>query len=227
MVIEGEIPLDDTLPEAPFAELYGYIGQRKESNFYMNVTAVTHRVKPIIVNAYTGVARAYCTAPIESTQRARMKMSVPGLVNMHLLLQALGVVIIQIDKTKAGQGMSAGLAASAASSMNKVTIVVDKDVNIYRLDEVMAAFGSRWQPVPGTMLIPQTEGVPLDPSATTRGMNSNIIIDATRQFPAEGGPAALAPVSRVLLNEGAPDAFALVDRKWDEYFGNTTQGGDA
>ena len=92
------------------------------------------------------------------------------------------------------------------------------------LDEVMASFGSRWQPVPGTVLIPQTEGVPLDPSAPVRGMNSNIIIDATRQLPAEGGPANLAPVSRVLLEEGAPDAFALVDGKWDEYFGRTPNG---
>ena len=219
MVIEGEIPLDDMLPEAPFAELYGYIGQHKEQNFYMNVTKVTHRPKPIVVNAYTGVARAYCTAPVEAAYRARMKMSVPGLVNMHILLQALGVYIVQIDKTKAGQGIAAGLAASASSSLAKVTIVVDKDVNIYRLDEIMASFGSRWQPVPGTVLIPQTEGVPLDPSAPVRGMNSNIIIDATRQLPDEGGPAFNAPVSRVLLEEGAPDAFALVDRKWDEYFG--------
>src|SRR6478735_8351867 len=212
MVIEGEIPLDEMLPEAPFAELYGYLGQHKEQNFFMNVTKVTHRRNPIIVNAYTGVARAYVTAPIEAAQRARMKMSVPGLVNMHLLLQALGVYIVQIDKTKAGQGMSAGLAASASSSMAKVTIVVDKDVNIYRLDEVMATFGSRWQPVPGTQLIPQTEGVPLDPSAPVRGVRSGIVIDATRQFPDEGGPAVNAPVSRTLLEEGAPDAFALVDR---------------
>jgi 4-hydroxy-3-polyprenylbenzoate decarboxylase len=219
IVIEGEIPLDSMLPEAPFAELYGYLGQKKEENFYMNVTAVTHRPKPIVVNAYTGVARAYVTAPIEAAQRARMKMSVPGLVNMHLLLQALGVYIIQIDKTRAGQGISAGMAASASSSMAKVTIVVDKDVNIYRLDEIMAAFGSRWQPVPGTVLIPQAEGVPLDPSAPVRGMNSNIVIDATRQLPGEGGPANNAPVSRELLDELAPGAFALVESKWDEYFG--------
>ena len=157
----------------------------------LNIPPLWDRAKPIIVNAYTGVARAYCTAPVEASYRARMKMSVPGLLNMHILLQALGVYIIQIDKTKPGQGIAAGLAASASSALAKVTIVVDKDVNIYRLDEIMAAFGSRWQPVPGTVLIPQTEGVPLDPSATVRGMNSNIVIDATRQLPAEGGPDLL------------------------------------
>lgn len=221
MVIEGEIPLDDLLPEGPFAELYGYLGAAKDQNFYMDVTAVTHRPRPIVVNAYTGVARAYCTAPVEAAYRARMRLSVPGMLNMHILLQALGVYVVQIDKTRPGQGISAGLAASAASSLAKVVVVVDKDVNIYRLDEIVAAFGSRWQPVPGTVLIPQTEAVPLDPSAPTRGLASNVVIDATRQLPAEGGPAVNAPVSRVLLEEGAPDAFALVDSRWDEYFGRT------
>jgi len=28
----------------------------------------------------------------------------------------------------------------------------------------------------------------------------------------------------VLLEEGAPEAFALVDSKWDEYFGRTSNG---
>jgi hypothetical protein len=57
-----------------------------------------------------------------------------------------------------------------------------------------------------------------------RGIRSGIVIDATRQLPAEGGPAFNAPVSKVLLEEGAPDAFALVESKWDEYFGRTDDG---
>ena len=218
MVIEGEIPLDDMLPEGPFAELYGYLGKAKEQNFYMNVTAVTHRVRPIIVNAYTGIARAYCTAPVEAGFRAQYRRAVPGFLNMHLLLQALGVYIVQINKTGPGQGISAGLAASAASGLAKVVIVVDKDVNIYRLDDVMAALGSRWQPVPGTVLVPQSAGVPLDPSAPKRGLTSRVIIDATRQLAAEGGPPELAPVSRELLESMAPQAFENIDAKWAQFF---------
>jgi 4-hydroxy-3-polyprenylbenzoate decarboxylase len=216
MVIEGEIPLDQVLPEGPFAELYGYLGMQKDENFFMNVTAVTHRVRPIIVNAYTGIARAYCTAPVEAAQRARLKMSVPGVINVHILLQALGVFIVQIDKTKVGQGLSAGLAVSASSGLAKVTIVVDKDVNIYSMEAIMATFGSRWQPHPGTVVVPQAEGVPLDPSAPTRGLTSKIVIDATRQLPGEGGPAFNAPVTRELMMELAPDAFPRIDAQWDD-----------
>ena len=218
MVIEGEIPLDELLPEGPFAELYGYLGRAKEENFFMNVTAITHRPKPIIVNAYTGIARAYCTAPVEAGFRAQFRRSVPGFLNMHMLLQALGVYIVQINKTSPGQGISAGLAASSSSGLAKVVIVVDKDVNIYRLDDVMASLGSRWQPVPGTVLIPQSQGVPLDPSAPRRGLTSRVIIDATRQFESEGGPATMAPVSRELLEELAPNAFPNIDAKWETFF---------
>jgi 4-hydroxy-3-polyprenylbenzoate decarboxylase len=218
MVIEGEIPLDELLPEGPFAELYGYLGRAKEENFFMNVTAITHRPKPIIVNAYTGIARAYCTAPVEAGFRAQFRRSVPGFLNMHMLLQALGVYIVQINKTSPGQGISAGLAASSSSGLAKVVIVVDKDVNIYRLDDVMASLGSRWQPVPGTVLIPQSQGAPLDPSAPKRGLTSRVIIDATRQFESEGGPATMAPVSRELLEELAPNAFPNIDAKWETFF---------
>ena len=80
-------------------------------------------------------------AVTQAAEAARATNQAPEV--LAILLQALGVYIIQIDKTRAGQGLSAGLAASASSSLAKVTIVVDKDVNIYRLDEIMASFGSR------------------------------------------------------------------------------------
>jgi len=53
-----------------------------------------------------------------------------------------------------------------------------------------------------------------------RLLTSKIIIDATRQLPAEGGPKEWAPVSRVLLEEKAPESFELVNEKWAEYWKN-------
>jgi 3-polyprenyl-4-hydroxybenzoate decarboxylase len=57
----------------------------------------------------------------------------------------------------------------------------------------------------------------LDPSAPVRGMTSKVIIDATRQFPEEGGPDSFPPANRTLLEDMCPEAFELVDGKWDEY----------
>ena len=49
-------------------------------------------------------------------------------------------------------------------------------------------------------------------------VKGKIIIDATKQFPEEGGPASWASVSRTVLEEHCPEAFDLVDGKWSEYF---------
>ena len=70
------------------------------------------------------------------------------------------------------------------------------------------------------MLIPQTRGFPLDPSAPTRWLTSKIIIDATRQWASEGGPANWPPASRELLEAESPETFALVADRWQEYWKN-------
>ena len=57
MVIEGEIPLHDMLPEGPFAEFYGVMGGAKDANFFMEVQTITHRESPWFLNSYSGIIR--------------------------------------------------------------------------------------------------------------------------------------------------------------------------
>ena len=68
MVIEGEVPLDEASmrPEGPFGEMFGYLGPRKETNFIINVTRVTHRKNPWLMNAFTGMQRGMFTAPMDA-----------------------------------------------------------------------------------------------------------------------------------------------------------------
>ena len=47
-------------------------------------------------------------------------------------------------------------------------------------------------------------------------MVAKIAIDATRQWPEEGGPENFPRWNRTLLEEGAPEAIANVDAKWGE-----------
>ena len=54
MVIEGEVPLDTTMPEGPFGEMYQYLGAQRKENFIVNVTAVTHRKNPWIAEPVHG-----------------------------------------------------------------------------------------------------------------------------------------------------------------------------
>jgi 3-polyprenyl-4-hydroxybenzoate decarboxylase len=58
--------------------------------------------------------------------------------------------------------------------------------------------------------------LPIDPSIVTPGKGSKIAIDATIQWPEEGGRENFPSLNRTMLVEGAPDAFELMDDKYRE-----------
>ncbi len=217
MVIEGEVLLDQTHPEGPFGEMYGYLGLKKEENFVMNVTCITHRKQPWILNQFTGVTRGFCTAPLEAFSFYRLKKIVPNAVAFHSPVEWTGIGILSIDKTGPKQGLEAGKKIATIVPITKACIVVDKDVDVLNRDEVMQAVGARWQPYPAAEIIKEARGMPLDPSSPKRPMSSKIVIDATRQLPEEGGPDIYPERNRDLLEELAPESFDLVEQNWDQY----------
>jgi 3-polyprenyl-4-hydroxybenzoate decarboxylase len=56
--------------------------------------------------------------------------------------------------------------------------------------------------------------MPLEPSSPKREHTSKIVIDATRQLPAEGGPEKFPDYSRTVLEEHSPNLFAEVDARF-------------
>ena len=74
----------------------------------------------------------------------------------------------------------------------------------------------RWQPWPASEIIKEVQGIVTDPSAPQPLKTSNIVIDATKQWPEEGGPQVYAERNRVLLERGAPNAMAQVDAEFGE-----------
>jgi len=217
MVIEGEVPLDQPmLPEGPFGEMYGYLGLKKDENFWMNVTAVTHRRDPWILNQFTGVTRGYVTGPTAVLFNNGFKRLVPGLIELHSPVEATGLTFVRIDKTRPGQGLEAGRKLANLVPIFKIVVVVDKDIDVLDHDAVYHAMGSRWQPHPATEIIKEARGMPLDPSSPNRPMSSKIVIDATRQWPEEGGPVIYPELNRTLLTEGAPGVFERVNRKYGD-----------
>ncbi len=217
MIIEGVVPLDQPmLPEGPFGEMYGYLGLRKEENFYMDIEAITHRRNPWILNQFTGVTRGFCTAPLEATATYRLRKFQPDLVALHTPVESTGITIVSIRKTKAGQGLVVGNAIAKFVPISKVVVIVDEDVDVLNRTEVMHTIGSRWQPYPAAEIIESARGMPLDPSSPDRPNSSKIVIDATKQWPEEGGPDVYPGLNRTLLEEQAPQSFTRLD----EYFGD-------
>ena len=45
-------------------------------------------------------------------------------------------------------------------------------------------------------------------------LSSKIIVDATRQWPEEGGPEKFAPMNKDCLLDSFPDALTVVENKW-------------
>ena len=110
----------------------------------------------------------------------------------------------------------------------KVIVVVDKDVDILDSAQVDRALGARYAPATATYIIEEGPAVSLDPSlgvgstawysdkADAPTMTSKIIIDATKQWPEEGGPEVYQRLSRDVLTEMVPESFELVEANWGD-----------
>lgn len=220
IVIEGEVPLDQQmLPEGPFGEMYGYMGKAKSENFFMNITCITHRKNPWVVNSVTGGGRGFPTAPLEQMAMTTMRRFVPNLVMLHSPVEATGLTFVSIKKQKAGEALAVGKRVAEIVGIAKVVVVVDEDVDALDRTAVMHAMGSRWQPDPATLILEDLRGMPLDPSLVEAPQTSKIVIDATKQWPEEGGPETYQPLNRSVLEAQAPESFKFVNANWRELVG--------
>ncbi|MBN8280516.1 MAG: UbiD family decarboxylase [Gammaproteobacteria bacterium] len=213
MIIEGEVPLQaQGMPEGPFGEMFGYLGPRKEDNFYVNVTTVTHRRDPWVVNMYTGMQRGMVTSPQDALTDYYLRRAIPNLVDSYMFQDNMGVFVLSIDKTGAGQGMKAGRTVAERNPIAKVVIVVDGDIDVMDRTQILFAVGSRWQPGGATELLKDKWGLSTDPSQAQPGRTSKIVIDATRQWPEEGGRAQFPETNRRLLETAVPGVYDDAER---------------
>ncbi len=221
MVIEGEIPLDQPmLPEGPFGEMRGYMGRRKAENFWMNITRITHRREPWIVNQFTGVNRGAPSATANMNSIRGLKAAAPAVTMSHTPSELPGFGFVSIRKTRAGEALPVGRLMAERVRMAKIVVVVDDDIDVLDTLDVMHAVGARWQPEKAHELLTGLRGHQLDPSLARPPFTSKFVIDATRQLPGEGGPEVYQVLNRELLEQQAPQAMAGVDARWAELVGD-------
>ena len=219
IVIEGEISTDKEM-EGPYGEMLGYIGE-PAPNHFMTVKAITHREKPWVYNIWPGIGGAYLTWPWQVGHFARLKRIMPNLVKLHMPPEIPSMVIACINKRLPGEGIEAGLLIMGYRRIGfskKMIIILDKDVDPTDLTRVLHAVTTRWQPWPASLTVRQTFSFMIDPSTHRNALSSKMLIDATRQLPAEGGPNVFAEDNRTVMEERAADSFKLVDKRWEEYF---------
>ncbi len=216
MIIEGEVPLDDLRPEGPYGEMVGYQGARKEEVFWLRVTAVSHRRNPWIMNNFTGLQIGSLAAATHAGSLHALRKKEPAVVDFFSDTRTVGLTCVSIKKTKPGQGLALAKRIAKTNFFAKIVVVVDDDLDVTDQEQVLTAIATRWQPYGNTELFERLPAMPLDPSTVKTGRGSKIAIDATRQWPEEGGPSAFPPSNRRLLETGAPGAFVRVDQKFPE-----------
>ncbi|MEO7387195.1 MAG: UbiD family decarboxylase [Gammaproteobacteria bacterium] len=220
MVIEGEIPLDQPLqPEGPFGEMRGYMGRKKAENFWMNVTRVTHRRDPWIVNQFTGVNRGAPSATSNMSSLRGLREESPIVTFAHTPSELPGFGFVSIRKENAGDGLAVGEIVARRVGMAKVIVVVDDDIDVLDTLAVLHATGARWQPKGANKVLTGLRGHQLDPSVGDPDRTSKFVIDATRALPGEGGPAVWQQENRALLVAQAPESFARVEQQWARLVG--------
>ncbi len=211
MVIEGEISLEAFESNGPYGEGSGYLGAPYETAFNMTVNRITHRKNPWIVNDFTGVTRPLIEQPSAALTVAGLQQFMPGIVDYRYIDS---VTWFSIDKTKPGQALETGKRLAKLIPVFKIIIMVDKDVDLWSDADRFMAFATRWQAWPASHIFEDLPTMPLEPSSPQREHTSKIVIDATRQWPEEGGPEEFPGYSRQVLEQQHPEIFTEIDAKW-------------
>ena len=191
IIIEGVIPPKVREIEGPFGEFTGYY-QPASPKPVIEVTAITHRHKPVYLAGLTGMPttdnHVLKQVPLEASHFLALKRHFPGVKAVHFPNCAGATFLLIVSMKKSQQYEARSLIAAALSlAYAKYVIVVDEDIDVYNLENVLWAVCNRSQPDQDVIILPRILGGPLDPSAPSHRTTAAMGIDATtpidRPFP--------------------------------------------
>ena len=198
IVIEGEIPTDCLEQEGPFGEYTGYMGMGRPSLF-LNVTAITHRRKPIwndFLSQFPPSESSLMTKlGFEASYHKFLKhdQDLPNIMRVAFHEESSGrqfcvIGLKQPTQPEAWKALEGAAGLSAA--FGKVFIAVDDDIDPGDPDSVIWALCFRMQPGGDLRVIPGRTAA-LDPSSAPpeearkkkeRTETSALLINATRKW---------------------------------------------
>ncbi|MDP2725790.1 MAG: UbiD family decarboxylase [Syntrophales bacterium] len=240
IVLEGEMNMDPSTyrMEGPFGEYPGYYSSIDSTpKPVFNIKCITYRNDPIYTSGLVG-----CGPHLKAADGDRMGAltlsaitwnqleinSIPGIRDVWCDEDVWGTnVFVSIDKKHYGHAKQVAFAIWAAPSaifIGKYVVVVDADIDIHNPKKVWAAIANRTDPSQDIIVVPQTNGGPLDPSVHPDmkmktgklGRWDRVLIDATwddtwSERPEWGGLSHPPPC---LAQEGD---LKVVRKKWKRY----------
>jgi len=186
IVLEGRLLPHVREEEGPFGEFPQYYGERADRHV-IEIDLVTQR-RDAIFHTIVGGGLEHLllgAIPREATILAHLRRSFPNVRDVHL---SLGGVCryhlhVQIAKRQEGEAKNVMLGAFAGHYDIKQVIVVDDDVDIHNPTEVEWAVATRFQADRDLVVVGESQGSKLDPSARD-GVGAKMGLDATKPLAA-------------------------------------------
>lgn len=189
IVLEGRLLPSVREMEGPFGEYPKYYGPASLKSV-IELTAMTSRKNPIY-HTIVPATMEHCllgAIPREGGMLQLIRNTVPTTLGVHLT--AGGTcryhAVIKIDKKSEGEAKNAIFAALSSSHEIKHVVVVDKDVDIFNMEDVEWAIATRSQAGRDVFIVERAAGNKLDPS-TDDGVCDKMGIDATVPLDAPAG----------------------------------------
>ncbi len=175
IVLEGEVLAGVRESEGPFGDFMQYYVPVME-NHVLEVHAVTHRRNAIYQVIQAGSLEDVHLLGISREAKVYEAVSKAADVVAVSLVPNILCCMISIRKKFEGEPKNVAAAAFGAYSWLKYCVVVDHDVNVFDLQDVWWAMGTRSRPDTGSFVLSEALGFPRDPFHIHQ---SKMAIDAT------------------------------------------------
>jgi UbiD family decarboxylase len=176
IVLEGEIPVDETVLEGPFGEYVGYMGLPGPKH-HLFVHTVSRRERPIFQSYISQMPPSEsCVLQQQASGAALYKhlvhdLKIPGVRDVYWTEASSRThAIVQMKPLYPGHSRKVMLLASCIldSISPKWVTVVDEDIDIRDPFMVEWAIASRVDPATDVLIINDMEMTILDPATTLR-----------------------------------------------------------
>ncbi len=188
IVIEGLVDPELLEPEGPFGESHGYVAL-EDFNMSMQVTAITHKKKPVFVSIISQVT------PSESSvikkvayepmflSHLRDQLAIKGIRSVSLhepLSNVRPVIFLQFAPGAARTEVWRGLhgASNFRADCGKIVIAVSEDIDPTNTNAVFWSMAYRANPIEDVQMAPNRSGGH-GPKSGRQPSDSSLLIDAT------------------------------------------------
>jgi 4-hydroxy-3-polyprenylbenzoate decarboxylase len=225
VVLEGEMPPGELLPEGPFGEWAGYYASGMRPAPVMHERNVFFRDDPIVLGCLPGKPpndNTFFRSPMRGAVlwNDLERSGIPGITGAWSHEAGGGRLfnVIAIRQLYPGHAKQVGMAAASARAgayANRWVVVVDDDIDPTDTHEVIWALSTRTDVVRDLDVMRRCWSTGLDPMAYQGDgpgfFNDRMIIDACRPYDRRQTFPAVARVT--------PDEAADVRRRWPDLFG--------